>query len=423
MPAMFLPLRIVLLAWFAALARPAAADASGAPHIAGIAVQGAPVRVFDHRRDQQEPDNVPDAQITAWREIDGTVNLMIPNREAYRMRGPDLDHLRIDAHKIFSSAAEAGRIREEEYDYHHWFLGPYSFDGRRFYTLSHTEWYACLLNADCSRTSADGGTAEIDGWANTVNSFVSPDGGASWRLNASHGNHVVAKAAHRWTGSKALARRIYLHADNHTGMFQPSRIVKEGRYFYSVAYYIHRDFRRIEAGDPAFAAPVDRSGYVLLRTPDLADANAWEAWNGGDRFAPADRSTFETFQPRRDGATLDAAPAELIYDVNARCYILMSTLFGGRNAVFYATTKSLANPSWSDYRPIAGTAELVTGSASAAARGFNDANYPSLIDPDSEGFNFEFTHGRPLLFYITEAGPGDSGRDVYKIRLSIKYVH
>src|SRR5579872_918365 len=55
--------------------------------IAQIQVTGKPVIVFDHSKDQQQPLNIPDEQITAWREADGTVNLMIPHYEAYGCGG------------------------------------------------------------------------------------------------------------------------------------------------------------------------------------------------------------------------------------------------------------------------------------------------------------------------------------------------
>ena len=114
--------------------------------IAQIQVVGQPVIVFNHTTDQQQPYNIPDEQITAWREANGTVNLIIPHYEVYRMRGPDLLHLTIDPNEIYSSTQSGSQIAENLYNYHHWFAGPYSLDGQTFYTLSHSEWYACLLN-------------------------------------------------------------------------------------------------------------------------------------------------------------------------------------------------------------------------------------------------------------------------------------
>ncbi len=234
--------------------------ASAPPVIAGMAVSGTPVLVFDHTRDKQEPFNIPDAPASAWKEADGTVNLLITHFEAYRMRGPDLGHLSIDPHKIYSSTLSASQIPENQYDYHHWFSGPRSSDGVHFYTLAHSEWYACLLNGDCAKLAANGMSAQLNSWTNTLNAFVSADGGASWQLNSVGGKHVVAQTAYTWTGSPALAQKVYLQALNHSGIFLPSRLVQEGGYCYSVGMYIHRDFSKLDPAHGVYEAPQDRVG-------------------------------------------------------------------------------------------------------------------------------------------------------------------
>src|SRR5258708_3502290 len=178
--------RILVVLWPVLLAQGCSGGSGGssAPppatskSIVSIQDVGQPVKVFDHAKDKQESDNIPDAQITAWKEANGTVNLLIPSTEAYRMRGPDLMHLSIDPSKIFSSAQSAEQIPEDSYNYDHWFMGPYSVDGLHFYTLSHSEWYACLLNGDCAQIAPNGEAAQTNSWANTVNSFASSDGGA-----------------------------------------------------------------------------------------------------------------------------------------------------------------------------------------------------------------------------------------------------
>jgi hypothetical protein len=70
-------------------------------------------------------------------------------------------------------------------------------------------------------------------------------------------------------------------------------------------------------------------------------------------------TNFSTFL-QQNGSTLNAAPPEIIFDANVQCYILIHTLFSGNNAVYYTTTQSLANPSWSDSTPILGTAQVIT---------------------------------------------------------------
>ena len=71
-------------------------DIAAAPPVTGIRIGGAPVLVFDHTRDKQAANNIPDGQIAAWKSRDGTINLTIPHFQNYRMRGPTLDRLEID---------------------------------------------------------------------------------------------------------------------------------------------------------------------------------------------------------------------------------------------------------------------------------------------------------------------------------------
>jgi hypothetical protein len=391
--------------------------------IVSMQVVGQPVKVFDNTKDKQEPDNLPDAPITAWRQADGTVNLLIPSTEAYRMRGPDLLHLTIDPNKIFSSAQSASQIAEDLYDYDLWLLAPYSLDGLHFYTVAHSEWYACLLNGDCSQTAANGLPAQLNSWANTLNACVSSDGGASWQLNTVAANHVVANTSYHWTGSQALAQKVYLQALNHTGMFGSSRLVQEGAWWYAVTYYIHRDFSQINPAQAQYQAAIDNFGYVLIRTSDFTDPNGWQAWSGGSVYEPLANLNFKTFLPQVNGAAMDAPTPQLIRDTVTERYVMIHTLFGGSNAVYYATTASLATPSWSDSVPIGGTAQLTTDPA-GPVQGFNDANYPSILDPNSGGYNFEFTSGNPLLFYSTSpaAYGGDNlARDVYRVQLAVTY--
>src|SRR5262245_39627177 len=88
---------------------------SGPPDIAKIEVVGAPVKFFDHTQRMEEL-NWADGPVNAWREADGTVNLMISTYEAYRMRGPDLLNLSLDRNKIYSATRDGGFIQENLYN-------------------------------------------------------------------------------------------------------------------------------------------------------------------------------------------------------------------------------------------------------------------------------------------------------------------
>jgi hypothetical protein len=397
------------------------------PSITQIQVTGQPILIFDHTKDQQQSLNIPDLPITAWKEADGTVNLMIPHYENYRMRGPDLLHLTIDPNEIFSSTQSASQIPENLYNYHHWLAGPYSLDGTTFYSLAHSEWYACLLNGNCNAPVTNGENASLNSWANTINSFVSTDGGASWQLNVVSGNHVVVKWAYVWTGSLALADQVYLSALNHTGVFTPTRIIKEGSFYYAIGFYQQRDFTQINPpGNDQ--APITSYGYVLLRTSDFTNPNGWAAWTGGTNFESLSSPTIETdvltFLPQQNGASVNAAGPQIVFDAVAQTYILIYTPFGTtNNAVYYMTTKSLANPSWSAPAVIGGTAQLTTDPG-GPVQGFAANNYPSILDNSSTGYNFEFTSGSPLLFWSTspsQYGGNNLARDVYGVQLTTSY--
>jgi hypothetical protein len=382
------------------------------------------MEVFDYATQAQESDNVPDAQVTAWKEADGTVDLMIPDTEAWRMRGPDLEHLTIDTKEIYSSTQSGSQTTENQYNYHHWMMGPYSLDGTTFYSLTHTEWYACLLAGNCNTPITASGDARGNGWANSVNSMVSTNAGATWQLNTVNGNHTVAAVAQTWTGSVGLADQIYLHAPNHSGMFQPSRVIQQGGYYYSVCYYLHRNFSAINPAAGQDEAPVDKFGLTIIRTTDVTNPNGWQVWTGGSNYGPMNSSDIAVFLPQANGQDLNTSAGQIVYDTNAQTFILVITTYQPGSPVYYMTSASLANPSWSPAKAIAGTATLASDPAGPAV-GFYAMNYPSIIDDASAGYNYEFTSsGKPQLFYCTFPpvyGGQNQARNIYRLPLTITY--
>jgi len=398
-------------------------SASTPKTITGIAISGAPIKVFDHTKDKQEAWNIPDAAVSAWRDASGQISMVVPHRENYRMTGPDLEHLKIEPHKIFSSAQSSMQIPEADANYTQWLLTPYTLDGTTIHMLTHMEWYGCLLNGDCAITSTDGNGADTDSWVSSASQMISTDGGANFHLDNTAGSHVAASPGYKWTGTTALNDRIYLHALNHSGLFSTSRLIREGSGFYTIGYIILRDFTRVDPATGIYQAPVTLFGYVLLRTVDLTDPGSWQGWEGGSSWAPASTARYKTFLPMQNGQMLNGSSPQIVYDTVAQCYILIHTIFGGSNAVYYMTTRSLASPKWSDTKEIAGTASLVTDPG-GPVKGFNDQNYISLLDDASEGINFETTSGSPQLFYNTSPGQygGDNlGRDIYRLQLTISY--
>ena len=391
------------------------------PQISGIRIAGSPVIVFDHLKDKHEWDQLPDAPVTAWKNADGTVNLTIPFYEEFRMRGPDLLHLKSDPNKIYSSMTQASDPVENHYNYFHWFLAPYTVDGNNIYALTHTEWYACVLVGDCNQ-----GNNQIDSWATTNNSLKSSDGGATWSANGLNQAHLVIDGGDHWTGSPELKQRVYRKAFDHSGMFTPSRLIQEGAYYYSIGFQVHRDFSKLDASTGL--APVDRYGYVLIRTKDITNPKGWEAWVGGTKFHTFTQHDYANFQAQQNGVALNGSQVQLIYDQHAQEYVVVFVIWGANGPVYYMTTKSLAAPAWSDASVVAGSAKLQADprgpSNKACNKGFGAANYISILDPHSPGMNFEFTTGTPWLFYVVNpalCGGDNLQRDIYRVKLAVSY--
>ena len=160
-----------------------------------------------------------------------------------------------------------------------------------------------------------------------------------------------------------------------------------------------------------------------MRTSDPTNPNGWEAWNGGSSFNQIASQTFLPFLPQINGSSLNVASPQIIHDSVSQLDILIFTVFGVGNPIYYVTTPSLATPVWSDATPIVGSAQFVSDSAGPVV-GFSDANYPSIIDPQAPGYNFDTSGASPMLFYSTSpaAYGGDNyARDVYRVQLSVSY--
>lgn len=194
-----------------------------------------------------------------------------------------------------------------------------------------------------------------------------------------------------------------------------------------MGWLIHRDFGRTDAATEV--APVDKYGWVLMRTRDISSPGSWEGWESGTRFSPLSLHRYSAFMPKQNGRDLNAANPQIVYDTVAQQYIAVFTVYGdAQKGAYYTTTSSLANPSWSEARLIEGSTVLALDPrsatpAAACNRGFISVNYPSLLDPDSPGFNFEYTAGNLWLFYVVNpvraCGGDNMARDLYRVRLLV----
>lgn len=414
--------------------------------ITGIEIAGPPEIVFDHTKDQQQGDNIPDAQVTAWKNRDGIVSLIVSSPEEYRMTGPSLHEVKIDRSEIYSSAADALQIPQDDFNYEHWFTAPYTLDGINIYMLSHSEWYACLLsgpapNGDCWSDPGQTGIYFYNSWVTTINSFVSRDGGAHWSANGGMGrDHVVLNLGYEWTGSEPLKALIYHQYGDLTGMPSNTRVIKEGNYFYALGTVTYRDTAAMLSGE------VTKQGLTIFRTPDISNPHRWEIWVEGSTYGPITGANLGVFTLQPADNPVNLAFGQIIFDINSNQYILIMAPFGTGNtnqSSYYITTPSLANPQWSapvavkgsetfknvpaDSGPYSGTYDDPNSPYYRCNVGFNDASYLSLLDAGSPGYNFEYADGNLEAYYVFNPAlcgdPSQSDRDIYRVKLKINYEH
>ena len=391
--------------------------------------------VWSHRN-KVEPLNFSDVTPWAWREADGTVNLLIATFEAYRLRGSNLLSLssRVGP-KIYSAAAAGLDTVEDHYNFRPFILAPYSDDGVNLYSLVHMEWpAACLVPGDIDIPGA-----YYNSWVTTITQMKSTDGGASWHLNVVDGNYVVTKPGYHWTGTLAQTSRSYLYGGvNFTGLQGPCNLLKEGDYYYSMGNLYQRDFSVINPSQGVYQAPITKEGLAVIRTTNFKSPNNWEAWNGSG-WEPQANNNWGTWFPKRRGVTMKVWGVTWYYDVTAQLYVLVFPGNAGQHEpVYYATTPSLANMVWSDAVPILGSELLVTdplgkpGDPPGPWLGFSGSSYPVIQDPNCPGFQFDkVLTDSPWLFYCQQPGyynnrgrgwdPSAYRNDVYRIRLKVTY--
>lgn len=228
--------------------------------------------------------------------------------------------------------------------------------------------------------------------------------------------------------ARSLFPSRYTEKPSNSGMMSPSRIIKEGNYYYSMAFLIHRDFSRV---DPATSqAPVDKYDWVLIRTADVSRAQGWEAWSSDGRYVPIGSHAFTAFSPQRNGSPMNAGQAQIIFDTNANVYIAIFVPWQTVGPIYYVTTPTLANPLWSEAIPITRSANVRLNprgdnQGTKCSTGFQVNNYVSVIDTHSAGLNFEFTDGDPWLFYTYNPALGCGGsnldRDIFPLKLGVQY--
>ncbi len=354
-----------------------------------VSISGAPETVWNSPNPNTIDGPIPDGNIGAYRNASGKVSLLIVHSDLYRISGDSLNNLNSGStERIFKSNLN---VSEQAHDHRHWLMAPYSLDGINFVGVNHHEWYACRANNDC----VDNGTI-LNSWANSLTKSLSSDGGNSWSIPSDH----LIIAPPPW-GNKPYKNVTVM---NNHGFFHPSKVVREGSYYYILAF---------AATSRDLPAASSYSGMMIMRT---ADFNKWQYWTGGARYVDVGSSDKPAMVPG-----MDTVLVSLTYNASLCSYMAVYTSGDtgrGPQGLVYKLTASLANPEWTTAKEIVGSRQIAIPS-NINSTGFIVNNYPSVLDPYSSGYSFEISGSNPYVYY-NNAGSDPFVRNIYRVQLKIE---
>jgi len=325
---------------------------------------GAPEIMYRSDVDRCTPIDTPDIDPRAYRDADGGVDMFALHYVNRALRGPDLSHLKIDCSIALDSHLDPDPSHHDDRLY---MTATWTNDGRRVVGIVHSEYHA----DDHKRCAV---ASVLGCWFNSVLSFSSFDSGHTFKMD---NPAVVASAP--FTQDVEQGR--------HRGFFNPSNIFSDGRYEYffaSTTGWTGQD-----------------GGACLFRSANPFSSASWRAWDGSAfSIGYVDPYRMKNAHPR---PCAPIAPFGLPvgsvtrHDKSGRWLaVWMAPKGGGATPIagFYAST-STNLLEWTEPRLLmAGRVIHDMGCGAPVIA------YPSLIDENSKGRNFDHIGDAPWLYYV-----------------------
>ena len=366
-----------------------AAPALAEPPIAAVTIVGAPQIVFSAKRDACDGDDVPDAPVRVFRDEAGGIAMFGLHTKNRALRGPDFANLKVACGPALPSRGDPDPAA---YDDASWIAATWSADGRRVAALVHHEYQANTHPGRCAVRDY------LACWYNSVVAVASTDGGRSFARPTPPG--IVAAAPFRQEVGQG----------RHRGFFNPSNIVaRDG------AYYFFAATTGWEGQD---------AGACLFRSADPSDAAGWRAFDGKG-------FTIRYGDPYRDGGKV--APCRTVRPfpapvgsiarhrgTGAWIAVFQASAGGAFAEAGFYTTSSRDLLDWDRPRLLLAGKTLYDDPCGSGGRLIA---YPSLVDPEAEGRNFDDVGDTAILTYVTLRTDGcaiTSDRDLLRRPVTIK---
>ncbi len=377
------------------------------PPLSALTVTGPERLIFSATRDACDGADVPDAPARAFRDATGGIALFGLHYRNRALRGPDFDRLKIDCRVVLDSG---GKGDPALYDDRSWITATWTEDGARVAALVHHEFQANEHEGRCRSK------VYMECWYNTITAAESRDGGATFARTSPPA--VVAGAPFRQEEEQG----------RHRGFFNPSNIVGDGRWRLFLASTTGWD--RPGSDQPA--------GVCLFRSDDPADPTRWRAWTGTGftaAFPDPYRKAVKLADTCRPVGPFPGPVGALVRQRGTGAWIAVfmaakgGAFEGGafaESGFYWTASRDLLT--WDVPRLLMAGATLYDDPCKVGGKVGNKAGarliaYPSLLDPEAEGRNFDDVGERALLTYATLKVEGctiTSDRDLVRRPVAIK---
>ncbi len=327
-------------------------------------------------------------------------------------------------HRGYGRNLVAGSCVEADYDHNFWVFSPWTADGYTFSALCHHEFYP---------DSCPNATTEH--WINTIHQMFSFDGGQTFLPQPYHPYDDNGGRSNSW-------RTVLIPEPSHMrpwppkinyGFYHPSNIVSEGAYCYALctaSNWLGQTYQNdgIQC--------LNQGGFAMIRTQHpghprawevftalgwkAIDVNTWQGWRidgvGGQTVKLWHREEYCPYQQFPTKGQL--LGYRLVYHQTAQQWIALGYANRGARTVCYTLSDSLASPNWEQHG-----ISLVEDGPNSEHVVPNTTYYPSIVDPTSSGYVFQFTGNNPFLYFV-DPDPASRtnlhSRSIWRIPLQIE---
>jgi hypothetical protein len=313
------------------------------------------------------------------------------------LRGPDLDHLKIDCDVVLGSKQSPDPAA---YDGRRFITSLWTSDGKNIAALIHNEYHADHFPGRC------GYGGDLPCWYNTILSFRSDDSGRSFTKSTP----LVAAAA---------PFRQEMEQGRHRGFFNPSNIFADGPHKY------------------AFVSTTGWSGQTygacLFRNDNPLNSAGWRAYDGKDfsvRYDDPYAAKTTAPRPCAPIAPFGLPVGAVVRHRGSGTFIAIWDAPKNRSdrpvdGFYVSTSRNLFD--WSAPQLLAAGKTMMGGACTPDGSGRDGSviAYPSILDSNSEGRNFDNVGDEAWLYYAAIKAEGctpGANRVLLRQKISIDAV-